>query len=161
MNFWGQCIYILRVKQQTCLVELKSFHCWWSIACLSVPCKDGGSVLLTWVSQVDYNCGGGVGHYSPTHRVCAIPDIQNVVDEIRRVQSGWHSQEGGWSPGEGDTEEAHTGSKIHHLTGHICRKRSSKNYTMYCTDMNNLCLHCYIINCKLSVDHLFPVVSSP
>ena len=80
---------------------------------MCVPCKDGGCVLLTQVSQVDHDCGGRVGHYSPTHRVRVIHDIQNVV-----VQSGWYSQEGGRSPGEGDTEEAHTGGKIHHLTGY-------------------------------------------
>ena len=51
----------------TCFVQCKRFHCCWSIACLSVPCKDGGSVILTWVSQVDHGHGGGVGHCSPTH----------------------------------------------------------------------------------------------
>ena len=64
-----------------------------------------------------------MGHCSPTHIVSAIPDIQNVVDEIRRVQSGWYSQEGGWSPVKGDTEEAHTGNKFDHLTGYIWRRR--------------------------------------
>ena len=111
----------------TCFVQCKRFHCCWSIACLSVTCKDGGSVILTWVSQVDYGGGGEVGHCSPTHRVRAIPDVKNVVDEIHRVQNGWHSQESGGSPGEGDTEEAHTGSKANHCTGHIWRRKDKSN----------------------------------
>ena len=118
---------LLHQRELTCFVQCKRFHCCWSIACLSVPCKDGGSVILTWVSQVDHGHGGGVGHCSPTHWVRAIPDVKNVVDEICRVQSGWDSQKGGGSPGEGDTEEAHTGSKANHCTRHIWRRKGKSD----------------------------------